>query len=115
MMAGASLAYAQKDAESPRKAGGHPGAPRMGQWQEGGFMFGDRLNLTEKQKARIKEIRTEEMAKMKEIRDNAQVRIEAVLTARQKTELKKLREEARTRMQETMEKRQRRNIESQTE
>ena len=104
LVAGVSLAYAQTDTQSPRKAGGPPHGAQMGQWQGRGLALSEQLNLTEDQKAKIKSIVDEQAAKIKEIQTATEGRIDAVLTPEQKTKLDQLRKEAQTKMKERMEK-----------
>ncbi|MFH2068119.1 MAG: hypothetical protein ABII89_01475 [Candidatus Omnitrophota bacterium] len=104
LIAGVSLAYAQTGAQTSRKVGGPPRGAQMGQWQERGFIFGDQLNLTDAQKAKIKSIMDGQAAKVKEIRTATEKQIDAVLTSTQKKKLEQLREKAQANMQERMEK-----------
>jgi Spy/CpxP family protein refolding chaperone len=105
LIAGVSLVYAQNGPQGSRKADGPPRGAQLGQWQ--GMMgpaLGEQLNLTEDQKAKIKSIMDEQMAKIKEIRTATEGRINAVLTPEQKTKLEQIRKEAQAKMKEKMEK-----------
>ena len=104
LIAGVSLVYAQTGTQSPQKAKGPAHGAQMGQWQGRGPAFGDQLNLTEDQKAKIKSIMDEQMVKIKEIRTVAENQIDAVLTTEQKAKLDQLRKEAQAKMKERMEK-----------
>jgi len=104
LIAGVSLVYAQTSTQPSRKVGGPLRGAQMGQWQGRGPAFGDQLNLTDNQKAKIKSIMDRQAAKIKKIRTATEGQIDAVLTPEQKTKLDQLRKEAQAKMKERMEK-----------
>jgi Spy/CpxP family protein refolding chaperone len=102
LIAGASLACAAGTGQAFQDVGATHGQ-QMGPRQGGMFEMMGALNLTDDQKAKIKNIMEEQMAKMQEIRDAAQSQIEAVLTPEQNTKLDQLRKEAQEKMKARME------------
>ena len=84
--------------------GGAERGQHMGNWQGRGPALGEQLNLTNDQKAKIKNIMDEQAAKIKEIRTATEGQVDAVLTPKQKAKLDQLRKEAQAKMKERMEK-----------
>ena len=84
--------------------GGAERGQHMGNWQGRGPALGEQLNLTNDQKAKIKNIMDEQAAKIKEIRTATEGQVDAVFTPEQKTKIYQLRKEAQAKMKERMKK-----------